>query len=480
VFCILNEATRQPVENPVDEVLRTGHVVGLANDTILVSKDGREIPIDDSAAPIRHGNGEIMGVVLIFRDVTQRRRAEAALKEADRRKDEFLATLSHELRNPLAPIRNALQILRLTDGNPAAVANACGILERQVRQMVRLVDDLLDVSRISRGKLDLRRERVELAEVVQEAVEISRPLIEAAGHELTVNLPPQPIYLHADFARLAQVFSNLLNNAAKYTERGGRIWLSAERTPPHPALSPPHPALSPSGGEGGPHQGGPQGPGEGVGSGEVLIRVRDTGIGIPTEMLARVFELFTQVDTSLERAQGGLGIGLTLVKSLVEMHNGEIGAHSQGPGQGSEFIVRLPLLAAEDIVQTAQPEAATARNSAKLQILVVDDNRDAADSLAMLLRLLGHNAVTAYEGNATLEQAAARCPDVVLLDIGLPGMDGYEVCQKLRGQGLCQTRIIALTGYGQQQDREQSLSAGFDAHLTKPVDLEALKNALLV
>jgi PAS domain S-box-containing protein len=333
VFRIVNEESRQPVESPVTRALAEGVVVGLANHTLLLARDGTEWPIDDSAAPIRCKDGEMVGCVLVFRDVSEGKRAEAAvrqaaererlllaeaatanaklaadLSDADRRKDEFLATLAHELRNPLAPIRNSLQILKLAGPGGPVVEQARSIMERQLGQMVRLVDDLLDVSRITRNSLELRKERVDLAAVLASAVETSRPLIEASGHELTVSLPPQPIHLEADLTRLAQVFSNLLNNAARYTERGGRIRLAAER----------------------------QGD-------EAVVTVADTGVGIPLAMLPKIFDMFTQVDRTLERAQGGLGIGLTLVRQLVHMHGGTVQAFSEGPGQGSEFVVRLPV-----------------------------------------------------------------------------------------------------------------------------------------
>ncbi|MDQ3011043.1 MAG: ATP-binding protein, partial [Acidobacteriota bacterium] len=285
IFHIINEQNRQPVDNPAIRALREGNIVGLANHTTLIAKDGTEWPIDDSAAPIRNDQGEVGGVVLVFREITERKQAEdqlrelaANLSEADRRKNEFLAMLAHELRNPLAPIRNALQIVRLSDSNSEAVKSASEIMERQIDQMVRLVDDLLDVSRISRGKIELRRERVELSQIIHQAIETSRPAVDQARQELTVMLPPQPVYVHADPVRLAQVFSNLLNNSCKYSEPEGHIWLTAEQQ-----------------------------------GSDVVVSVKDTGIGIPLDMLPKIFEMFTQVDRSLDRSQGGLGIGLSLV-----------------------------------------------------------------------------------------------------------------------------------------------------------------------
>ena len=334
-----------------------------------------------------------------FQDITERKRAEEALKEADRRKNEFLAMLAHELRNPLAPIRNALQILRLTEGNGEAVQSASAMMERQIGQMVRLVDDLLDVSRISRGKIELRKGRIELASAVNHAVEATRPLCESMDHELTVTLPPQPMYLNADPTRLAQVVGNLLNNACKFTDKGGRIWLTVER--------------------------------EGE---QAVIRVRDTGIGIAADQLPRIFEMFTQVDTSLERSQSGLGIGLTLVKNLVEMHGGTVEVHSAGLGQGSEFVVRLPVLVETPKPPPPEPTVSEPTPTTARRILVVDDNRDSAESLAMLLKLTGNETHTAYDGLEAVEAAATFKPDVVLLDIGLPKLNGYEAARKIREQ----------------------------------------------
>jgi len=366
------------------------------------------------------------------------------LRQADRRKDEFLAVLAHELRNPLAPVRNAVEVMRLRDVDDPGLGRARDIIDRQVQQMTRLVDDLLDVSRITRGKVELQKESVDLAAVVARAVEISRPLIDARRHELAVTLPPEPVRLEADAARLAQVVANLLNNAAKYTEERGHIWLTVEREGP-----------------------------------EAVVRVRDTGVGIPAEMLAQVFDLFTQVTHSLDRSQGGLGIGLTLVRSLVEMHGGGVRAHSGGPGQGSEFVVRLPLLAGRRAAGSGPGAGGRPIESSARRILVVDDNGDAADSLAMLLRLMGNDVRTAPDGPAALEAARAYRPDVVLLDLGLPGMSGYEVCRRLReGHFANGPLVVALTGYGQDEDRRRTREAGFDRHLVKPVNPDELRGVL--
>jgi CheY-like chemotaxis protein len=366
------------------------------------------------------------------------------VQEADRRKNEFLAMLAHELRNPLAPIRNAVEVMRLPGVAAPQLAWARGVIERQVQHMVRLVDDLLDVSRITRGKIRLQKEPVELTSVLARAVETSRPLIEERGHELTITPAGCPLWAQGDPVRLAQVVSNLLNNAAKYTEKGGRIWLSAARE-----------------------------------EGQAVLRVRDTGMGIPVEMLGSVFELFTQADRSLDRAHGGLGIGLTLVRQLVEMHQGSVEAHSDGPGKGSEFVVRLPLMAEPAPPDRPGRSASAGPDGPSRRILIVDDHGDVAESLRTLLDLAGHQVAVAHDGAAALEAVASFRPEVVLLDIGLPGMDGYEVARRLRalpaGKALV---LVATTGYGQLEDRSRSRAAGFDWHLVKPVDLEELSGVL--
>ena len=367
------------------------------------------------------------------------------LKEADRRKDEFLATLAHELRNPLAPIRNGLQVLRLAGQENGVVGEARSMMERQLSQMVRLVDDLLDVSRITRNKLDLKKQQVELAAVVQSAVETSHPLIDSAEHELSVTLPPKVVHVYADLTRLAQVFSNLLNNAAKYTEPRGRIELTAE-----------------------------------LQGAEVVVTVRDNGLGIPAEALPKLFQMFSQVDRNMERAQGGLGIGLTLVRRLVEMHGGTVEAHSEGPGKGSEFVVRLPALMSDAVTSgTTAMDSGPAAVSTKRRILIVDDNQDSAMSLGMMLKLLGNETRTAHDGLAAVETAEQFRPDIILLDIGLPKLNGYEACRRIREQLWSQGMVIvALTGWGQDEDRRRSHDAGFDHHLVKPVEIAALQGIL--
>jgi CheY-like chemotaxis protein/nitrogen-specific signal transduction histidine kinase len=392
--------------------------------------------------PIRDDRGRIVYWFGTCTDIEDHKRAEAALQEADRRKDEFLALLAHELRNPLAPIRNALQVLKLSADRDVR-NRAREMMDRQLGQMVRLIDDLLDVSPITRSKLELRKSRVDLRSVLDNALETSRPLIEANGHLLTVNLPRDPVWLDADLTRLAQVFWNLLNNAAKYTEPGGSIDLRAE-----------------------------------VHGREVVVKVRDTGIGIPADALTRLFEMFSQVDRSLERAQSGLGIGLALVKGLVSKHGGMVDARSDGPGKGSEFVVRLPAGRAAP----AEGAAATSdgvRVGPGRRVLVVDDSRDAAASLATVLSLWGHETRTAHDGLEALELAEAFRPEVILLDIGLSKLNGYDACRRLRKRLWGKdASIIATTGWGQDEDRRRSADAAFDHHLIKPVDRAALQGLL--
>jgi PAS domain S-box-containing protein len=566
VFRILNELTRQPAENPALCALRDGKIVGLANHTVLIARDGTERPIDDSAASIRDDSGATVGAVLVFRDVTERRRAQEAmarlaaivefsqdaivsktvdgiilswnagaerlfgyepreaigkpitiiipperrdeeyeilarivrgdrvehfetvrvskhgrridisltvsplrdsvgriigaskiarditdrkraaeaLREADRRKDEFIALLAHELRNPLAPLRNGLQVMRLAGGDANALAQARDMMERQLEHMVRLVDDLLDVSRMSQNKMELRRSRVLLKDVVSSAVETARPAMEAAGHDLIIALPPEPIHLDADLTRLAQVFSNLLTNSAKYTEPGGHIWLSAERQ-----------------------------------GAEVVVTVRDTGIGIPSEALPRIFDMFSQVGRNIERSTGGLGIGLALVKGLVEMHDGTVIAASEGQGKGSTFTVKLPALGAHTSSLAAVPSNEGSAAGPRRRILVVDDNRDSASSMAMLLKLRGNDVATVHDGVEAVDMAEKFRPEVILMDVGMPKLNGYDATRRIREQQWDPPPIIiALTGWGQEGDRVLSKEAGCDGHLVKPVSLPELEKLL--
>jgi signal transduction histidine kinase/ActR/RegA family two-component response regulator len=376
--------------------------------------------------------------------LAERQRTEESLREADRRKDEFLATLAHELRNPLAPIRNSLHILRLSASGDPVSDEVCEMMERQVGHLVRLVEDLMEVSRITRGKVELRTEPVELAAVIRCAVEASRPLIDASRHQLAISLPTEPLVIDGDAVRLSQVFSNLLNNSAKYMNEGGQIWLQARQQ-----------------------------------ADNVQVTVKDTGIGIPAEMLPHIFNMFTQVDRSTRQAQGGLGIGLTLVRTLVEMHGGQVIAKSPGVNQGSEFAVTLPLIKKAAVDGRMTPEARLPVLP-KGRVLVVDDNRDAAQSLGMLLKLLGAEVRIVNDGPSALAILPIYRPSVVLLDIGMPGMDGYEVARRIRQQSEWrELMLIALTGWGQEDDRHRTAEAGFDHHLIKPADITALQTLFM-
>jgi PAS domain S-box-containing protein len=395
-------------------------------------------------------DGRPVAYATVSQDVTERKRLEddlrmlaADLSEANRRKNEFLAMLAHELRNPLAPISNAVRAMRLRAGDGPAGDQAYPMLERQIGQLVRLVDDLLDMSRISRGKIELRKQDLELGPVIEQAVEATRALYGNLNQELTIAMPPRPVYLSGDPARLAQIVGNLLNNACKFTDRGGHIALTVAEE-----------------------------------AGQALIRVRDDGIGIATGQMPMLFEMFMQADTSPDRAQAGLGIGLTLVKRLVELHGGTITARSDGLGRGSEFEVRLPTLS-----EAPRPQAPVAVEAPSPQtprrILIVDDNEDGAESLAMLLEASGHEAHEVHDGLAAIAAAEHLRPDLVLLDIGLPRMNGYDVCRRIRQQPWGRDlMLVALTGWGQEEDRQRSKEAGFDAHLVKPVDFDLLDRLL--
>ena len=365
------------------------------------------------------------------------------LREADRRKDEFLALLAHELRNPLAPVVNAVNIMRMKETGDPDLLWCREVIERQAYQLTRLVDDLLDVSRITLGKIKLRPERLEIASAISGAVEASRPLIESHRHEFVVTMPDHAIELNGDLARLTQVVANLLNNAAKFQNEGGRIELVVEQT-----------------------------------GQEAVITVRDHGIGIPPQMLSEVFELFTQGERTLDRSQGGLGIGLSLVKTVVEMHGGGVSAGSDGVDRGSEFVIRLPCLRPEEPNGRQSPQPGQRKIFTPRRILIVDDSKDAAESLAMLLSLSGHHVRLAHDGVQALAMADVERPEVILLDIGLPGIDGYEVCRRARQAGLTDALIIAMTGYGQERDRQRSMEAGFDTHTVKPVELDHLMELL--
>jgi PAS domain S-box-containing protein len=394
--------------------------------------------------PLFDEHNQCNKLLAVATDVTERKRAKEALNLASRRKDEFLAMLAHELRNPLAPIRNAVQLLKMQESTDSKLTWSCNVIDRQVTHMARLLDDLLDVARIMQGKIRLKIERFELTDIVNNAVETSRPLIESRGQELIISSAPAPQWIEGDRVRLAQVLSNLLNNAAKYTREGGKITLSVT--------------------------------GEGS---NAAIEIRDTGIGISADILPQIFDLFTQADHSLAHSQGGLGIGLTLVRQLVEIHGGTVTAASAGIGQGSTFTVRLPALSLKESPSTKPSLTQPALPTPKFRILVVDDYVDAAESLTILLQMEGHEVETAACGMKAIELAQSFRPQVVLLDIGLPDLDGYEVAKRLRA--LPETRdaiLIALTGYGQTNDRERSESAGFNQHLLKPLNCSEL-SALL-
>ena len=425
-------------------MLREGLIVGLANHTVLIARNGIERPIDDSAAPIRHKDGEVVGVVMIFRDVTERRRAEHVLQEADKRKDEFLATLAHELRNPLAPIRNALEIIRVAGDDQNVVHAARGTMERQLGQLIRLVDDLLDVSRITRGTIELRKERVDVATIVQSAVETSQPLFDQVGQRLCLSLPDEPIFVEADAVRMSQVFANLLNNAAKYTEPGGKINLSVKPEGNH-----------------------------------VSISIKDNGIGIPSAMLDAIFDMFAQVDRSLERRARR--------PWYRPDHRQESGGNARRDRRGAQRRARpgkrIHRPPADRPAPAPEVKPADGIESFPAipcrRILIVDDNTDTATSLAMLLKILGHVTEIAHEGPQALELAATYRPEIVLLDIGMPKMSGYEVCRRMREQpGGKEVVIVAVTGWGQEEDKRRSVEAQFDGHMVKPVEPGALLQLL--
>ena len=434
------DAAEKIPEREIEKAAANGQAV---NERWHARKDGSRFWGSGLVQPLREG-GRIVGFLKIMQDMTEARLVKERLQEADRKKDEFLATLAHELRNPLAPLRNGLQIMKLAGAN-GAVEQARAMMDRQLTQLVRLVDDLLDVSRISSGKLKLDKERVELRAVIDAAVETSRPAIEEARHELVVIVPNEPIYVVGDAIRLAQVVTNLLNNSAKYTLKGGHIMLTVGRE-----------------------------------DGMAVVSVEDDGIGIPPAMLGRVFEMFTQVDRTLEKTTGGLGIGLSLAKGLLVMHGGTIEAKSDGEDMGSKFVIRMPL-AMDDVVELKCPDGHTSElaPSAPWRILVVDDNADAAESLGQLLEMSGHEVRTAENGEAGIDVAARFRPHIVLMDIGMPKLNGYEAARRMRQYSWSQNMVlVALTGWGQEDDRKKSAEAGFNYHLVKPVEMGALDDLL--
>jgi signal transduction histidine kinase len=407
----------------------------------LVFDDGTTRHLLGNAAPLRDERGEPWGSVGAFIDITDRKRAEDSLREASRRKDEFLGMLSHELRNPLAPISNSIYVLDHADPNGEPARRAATVIRRQVDHLTRLVDDLLDVTRIARGKVELRRQRTDLREVVRRSTEDHRSIIQDRGLRLEVALPDDRVWIDGDATRLAQVVGNLLQNAAKFTPAGGEVTVS----------------LRP------------------VGS-AVEMSVRDTGVGIEPSLISQVFEPFVQGQRTLARTEGGLGLGLALVKGIVELHGGTVHAESGGSGQGTEFVLRLPIGELHEEEDRSRP--AVARSSRGRRVLVVDDNRDAAESLAEVVQMLGHRVEVAYDGPEAIAKARANPPDIVLCDIGLPGMTGYEVARILRAENGNALEIFAVSGYAQPEDRRRAVASGFDGHLAKPPDHDEIARVL--
>jgi PAS domain S-box-containing protein len=415
-------------------------------ETVRVAKGGRALDISLTISPIRDEHGNLLGASKVARDITAQKRAQRELEQADARKNEFLALLAHELRNPLGPIRHAAKILGARAPSPDEVKWATSIIDRQTEHMTRLVEDLLDVSRITRGTIELRRERVDIAAILRSAVESSSALVEKSRHQLKVTPPAEPLYVEGDPTRLTQVVANLLDNAAKYTNPGGRLWLSAKR---EDELA--------------------------------VIRVKDSGIGISSDILPRIFDMFTQAGQPVERTQGGLGVGLSLVEKLVQLHGGSVSAYSAGVGAGSEFTIKLPAMPkGAKTVSTQQAPAAAQEPPRKLcRVLVVDDNEDSAESLGMLLRIMGHDVKTANDGEGAIVLAETFKPDVAILDIGLPKLNGYDLAKQIRAQHWARDVVlVALTGWGQEEHRRRSAESGFNHHLTKPVEFDVLQQIL--
>jgi PAS domain S-box-containing protein len=457
VLRIVSGRAPVPATQIVEQVMRDGVLSRTGGDLFLLGRSGEAVPVELAAARLRNRPGGATGAVILVRDLSQQsriervlheteeelRRTNQALREADRRKDDFLATLAHELRNPLAPIRNAVAILRQKGPDEPALVWARNVIDRQVDQLTRLIDDLLDTARISRGKLVMHKRPVELDRVIDMALETSRPHITAAGHLLSILLPREPVLLEADPTRLAQVFSNLLNNASKYTEPGGAISLAAS-----------------------------------LEGSQVMVCIEDNGIGFPQEAALQLFEPFSQWTGAPERANGGLGIGLSLVRGIVALHDGSVEARSEGPGRGSQFRVHLPIALGIEEPGHEPQRAAPLAAPADLRVLVADDNVDAADTLQRLLGLFGYEVRVAYDGESALQLAEAFRPQAAVLDIGMPGMNGYELARTMRKRHG-DLILIALTGWGQESDRQRSAEAGFDRHLTKPVDPSSLQRLLL-
>jgi CheY-like chemotaxis protein/nitrogen-specific signal transduction histidine kinase len=428
-----------PDELPMQYAI--AHRTSFSNEIEIVCADGTVLNVQNDIEPLYDRHGEVYGCVSVCVDITDRKRAEMVLRAADRRKDEFLATLSHELRNPLAPIRAAVEVMGRARNDPAMVEKARSIMERQLQHLVRLTDDLLDVSRIAQNKIELRRARLDLRDVIGSAVEATRPLVDVSRHTLTVALPDAPIWMDADFTRLAQAFANLLNNAAKCTPPGGRIAVTAE-------------ALADT----------------------AIVSVADSGVGIPEPMLRRIFDMFTQLPEHRDRTHGGLGIGLALARRLVELHGGTIEARSGGTGRGSTFTTTLPvtLAPAEPPSDVKEPR----RTISPCRVLVADDNRDTAEMMRVMLGLSGHDVRVACDGAEALAVAQAFQPQIAFLDIGMPRLDGFDAARRIRDVLGDRVTLVALTGWGQDEDKERSRDAGFDHHLTKPPEPEVLEGLI--
>jgi CheY-like chemotaxis protein/nitrogen-specific signal transduction histidine kinase len=417
------------------------HRCRVTSDIEIVRGDGSMVYVQNDVEPLYDASGDVCGCVSVCVDITERKRVEDVLREADRRKDEFLATLSHELRNPLAPIRNALELMRRPVGDDVQ-ERALAIMGRQLQQLVRLTDDLLDVSRITTNRLEIRSDEIDARVVIASAVETTQPLLDAAGHSLTVTVPDSPLWLHGDFTRLAQAIANLLNNAVKYTDRGGQVSISAEAA-----------------------------------GDDVILQVRDTGIGIDPALMPRIFDMFMQVDRSTDRSRSGLGIGLTLARRLVELHGGRMAADSLGPGHGTTFTVRLPQSAG-----CTAPVPADRRYAARpvrCRVLIAEDIPDAADMLRLYLEQLGHEVRVAADGVQAVTIAREFDPRIALLDVGMPRMDGYDAAKQIRNALGSRIVLVALTGWGQDEDLQRSRAAGFDHHLTKPADPEILEQLIV-
>lgn len=417
---------------------RSSHVT---NDIEIIRSDGTVLFVQNDVEPLYDAAGAVCGCVSVCVDLTDRKRAEDLLREADRRKDEFLATLSHELRNPLAPIRNALELLRRGTEDPVMTERALAVMERQFQQLVRLTDDLLDVSRITRNRIELRRKRLDLRDVLHSAIETNQPLIDAANHTLVVQIADAPVWLDGDFTRLAQAFGNLLNNATKYTDRGGTITVTVSAA-----------------------------------GTDATVSIADNGIGIEGDRLAHIFEMFVQLDASSDPARGGLGIGLTLAKRLIELHGGRLDASSGGANQGTTFTATLPLQAAT--LMTTDAAEPTHTPVLACRVLVAEDIPDAAEMLRMMLEVMGHAVRVAADGIEAISVAQTFLPQVVLLDIGMPRMDGYEAARRIRAALGSKVLLVALTGWGQESDKRRAIDAGFDCHLTKPAEPDELERLI--